>query len=63
MPLYTFFLHEGPDSTPRFELELLETPDAAVAHGRSLLAKRPHYLAVTIAEADTEIARVERQVA
>jgi len=60
MPLYTFFLHDGPESMPRFELELLDSPEAAVAHGQALLAKRPHYSAVTIAEGEVEIGRVDR---
>lgn len=61
MPLYTFFLQDGPDTVPRFELEWLERREDAEAHGRRLLRERVHYCAVTVAEGDLEIARVVRQ--
>lgn len=60
MSLYTFFLHDGPNTIPRFELELFDSIEAAVAHGEALLAERPYYTAVTVAEGDVEIARVKR---
>lgn len=61
MPLYTFFLHDGPDTITRFELELFDSLEAAVDHGETLLAQRPHYTDVTIADGDVEIARVRRR--
>ncbi len=63
MPLYTFFLHDGPDTIPRFELELFHSFEAAVAHAEALLAERPHYSAVTVAEGEVELARVNRREA
>ncbi len=61
MALYTFFLHDGPETMPRFEIEWMEDAEAAKAHARRLLQSRPHYTAVAIAEDGVEIDRVSRQ--
>jgi len=61
LPLYTFFLHDGPDTTPRFELEFLDGREEAESHASRLLEQRPHYSAVTIADGETEIGRLVRE--
>lgn len=63
MPLYTFFLQDGPHTVPRFEIDWLDFPEDAEAHGRRLLRERPRCSAVTVAEGELEIARIVRQPA
>jgi len=63
MAVFTFYLHDPAHEVPRFEIELLEGREEAIAHGQRLLATRPHYTAVTITEDDAEIARLLRPAA
>ena len=61
MAVYTFYLHrDEEDDVPGFELELFERAEDALAHGRGLLAARPHYSAVTVAEGEAVLARLGR---
>ncbi len=63
LAIYTFYLHESLDAIARFEIEVLEAPERAIAHGQALLEKRPHYAAVTVAHGDVELARLHRPAA
>jgi hypothetical protein len=63
MAIFTFYLHDPAHDVPRFEIELLDGPEDAIAHGQRLLAARPHYTAVTITEGDAEVARLLRSAA
>lgn len=60
MKTYTFYLHDGPDSIPAFEIEMFDHPDNALAYARKLLADRPRYERVVVAEEVVEIARFDR---
>ena len=63
MAVFTFYLHDATHEIPRFEIELLDGREEAIAHGRQLLATRPYYMAVTITEDDAEVARLLRSAA
>ena len=60
MKTYTFYLHEGPDAIPAFEIEMFETRDEALAHAHALLTERPRYDRVVVTEEIVEIARLDR---
>lgn len=61
MLTFTFYLHDGPDTIPAFEIELLDHDDDAVAHGRKLLRERSRYSALVITEGEREVARLDRE--
>jgi hypothetical protein len=60
MKTYTFYLHDGPDAIPAFEIEMFDSRDAALAFGRELLADRRRYDRVVVTEEVVEIARFDR---
>jgi hypothetical protein len=63
---YTFYLHDGPDSIPAFEIDLFESRLAALAFARDLLGDRRRYDRVVVTESRgesgeaVEIARLDR---
>jgi hypothetical protein len=57
---YTFYLHDGPESIPAFEIEMFATQPLALAYGRRLLDERPRYNRVIVTEEVAEIARFDR---
>ena len=60
---YTFYLHDGPEAMPSFEIELLDSRDQAIAHARGLLKRSSRYTEVLITEGDDEGARLTRESA
>jgi hypothetical protein len=60
MKTYTFYLHDGPDAVPVFELEMFNSQAEALAHAHTLLADRPRYDRVIVTEEVVEIARFDR---
>jgi hypothetical protein len=60
MQTYTFYLHDGPDEIPAFEIELFEERALALNFARRLLADRPRYDLVVVVEEETEVARFDR---
>ncbi len=60
MQTYTFYLHDGPDEIPAFEIELFEERALALNFARRLLADRPRYDLVVVMEEETEVARFDR---
>ncbi len=60
MKTYTFYLHDGPDAIPAFEIEMFDSRDAALAFGRELLADRRRYDRIVVTEEVVEIARFDR---
>ena len=58
---YTFYLHDGPDHVPAFEIEMFDDQDLALAHARKLLAERPRYDRVVVNEEVVEVARFDRR--
>lgn len=60
MKTYTFYLHDGPQSIPAFEIEMFDSQDLALAHGRRLLDERTRYDRVVVTEEVAEIARFDR---
>ncbi len=60
MKPYTFYLHQGPDSVPAFEIEMFADRNAALGFARKLLAERGRYDQVVVTEDDDEIARLDR---
>jgi hypothetical protein len=60
MNTYTFYLHDGPDAIPAFEIEMFESRAAALVFARELLADRRRYDRVVVTEEAIEIARFDR---
>jgi len=60
MKTYTFYLHDGPDSIPAFEIEMFDSRAAALDFARELLADRRRYDRVVVTEELAEIARLDR---
>ena len=60
MKTYTFYLHDGPDQIPAFEIEMFEDREQALAHAHKLLAERPRYDRVVVTEEVVEVARFDR---
>jgi len=60
MKTYTFYLHDGPDAIPAFEIELFASREAALVHGQTLLTERRRYDRVVVTEEVEEIARLDR---
>ena len=60
MRTFTFYLHDGAETVPAFEIELLDRDEDAVAFGRRLLAQRPRYTHVEITEGERSVASVAR---
>jgi hypothetical protein len=61
MPKYTFYLEDGPATTPELVVEELADRDAALAYARRLLSERPRYHWIEIAEeGETGLGRVGR---
>ena len=63
MAVFTFYLQDGPDTVPQFEIQLFDRAEEAVAYGEQLLAQRPRYTTVVVTEGETEIARILRRAA
>ncbi len=63
MLTFTFYLHDGPEAIPAFEIELLDRDEDALAYGRRLLRERPRYSTVVITEGDREVAQLVREPA
>jgi len=61
MKTYTFFLHQGSDATPAFEIEMFADRASALGFAEDLLAERRRYDRVVVTEDEAEIARVERR--
>jgi hypothetical protein len=60
MAVYTYYLHEGRDKIPAFEIAMFEDEAPALDHGRRLLVDRPRYDFVEVALGDASIARLTR---
>ncbi len=60
MKTYTFYLHDGPDAIPAFEIEMFDSRAAALDFARELLADRRRYDRVVVTEEAVEIARFDR---
>ena len=60
MKTYTFYLHDGQDAVPAFEIEMFDNRDAAFEFARGLLAKRRRYDRVVVTEDVIEIAHFDR---
>jgi len=60
MKTYTFYLHDGPDAIPAFEIEMFDSRVDALAFARELLADRRRYDRVVVTEDVVEIARFDR---
>jgi hypothetical protein len=60
LPTFTFYLHDGAETIPAFEIEPLDRDEDAVAFARRLLAKRPRYSHVEITEGDRAVASIAR---
>lgn len=63
MAVFTFYLQDGADSIPQFEIEMFDHAADAIAHGERLLAERPRYKTVVVTEGETEVARIPRRAA
>jgi hypothetical protein len=63
MPTFTFYLHDGPETVPAFEIELLDGDDEALVYGRKLLRERPRYSTVEITHGDRVVAVLDRSAA
>ena len=61
MTAYTFYLHENPEATPSFEIQLFDAIDPALDHGKRLLKERPRYAFVEITHGDDSVARLTRE--
>ncbi len=62
MKTYTFYLHDGPDAIPAFEIEMFDDRASALDFARDLLADRRRYDRVVVTEETLEIARFDRPV-
>ncbi len=60
MKTYTFYLHEGAETIPAFEIEQFVTRNEALAHAHRLLTLRQRYDRVVVTEEVIEIARLDR---
>jgi len=62
MKTYTFYLHDGPDAIPAFEIEMFDSRATALEFARELLADRRRYDRIVVTEEVVEIARFDRAV-
>jgi hypothetical protein len=60
LPTFTFYLHEGCDSVPNFEIGIFDDVDPALEHGAQLLKDRPRYRYVEITRDDESVGRITR---
>jgi hypothetical protein len=60
MKTYTFYLHDGPNAIPTFEIEMFDSRAAALTFARELLADRRRYDRVVVTEEAIEIAHFDR---
>lgn len=63
MKTYTFYLHQGVDEIPAFEIEMFAHSDEALSHARALLAERLRYDRVVVTEETDELAHIHRPAA
>jgi hypothetical protein len=61
MAVYTFYMHESREAVPSFEIQLFDTVDPALDHGKRLLKERPRYNFIEIISGDDSVAKLTRE--